>query len=594
MTRIWCILLAISVVPIAHAQRFEPAAEDLELVSPILEDRLDQTPERIVYVAPLPGVDGDGTRESPRRDLIAVVDEATAGTAIHLAPGVYDMSQIASEYRHDRSALRTQADGESGRPIVLRTNPERYDPDTGQIATLDFNYENDGPGRTAAFNVGHRYWVFEQFEMRRMDERGFWVGRRAHDNTFRELHLHHADTEGRNNQGLILMAASSGGINNVVIGCHLHDIGNIDRATDELLDRGFVNVGCFYSETRFTYDSGEPDGGHDASRAEWEELVDEPDGDVYLIGNEVHDCHYGLGLKTHSRGPYYFLSNHVYRTNSGIFSPFSHNVVRNNILRDTTLEIGRPATNTPRATFFKMTGNGSFSEISHNTVIDGRLQVRGGWSSHAHHNLIIDTDEPLRVMRNTFFWWEDAEWPGVRGEFLIGDLDSSHPFYDLVPGYMKETPGEFRRMQLTDNCYSAEPIVAAADFVQPVADITGMTFDESFTIVSDAQRAGLFVDEAADDYRRVEDDGLNCGSRIGASSIPTPDGGVDELDGGTMFDAGTYDGGTMYDAGGRNDAAMDETATGGGCGCSIAPDDVRANVLWLGLLALIPYRSRRL
>ncbi len=589
------ITLSLLMAPgLALGQRYEPAAEDLALVAPILADRVDQDPERVVYVATLPGPDGDGSAASPRRDLITVVATATAGTAIHLAPGVYDMSVIRDEFGHSDSAIFTGEDGESRRPIVLRTDPELYDPGAGAVATLDFNYENDPSWRKSAFIARNKFWVFERFEMRRVESRGFWVDVNAHDNTFRELHLHHANTDGRNNEGLILMAASRGGIDNVVIGCHLHDVGNIDTATDVLIDRGFVNGGCFYSETRFTYDSGEPAGGNDASRAEWEAVVNPPDGDVYLIGNEVHDCHYGLGLKTTSRGPYYFLSNHIYDTDVGIFSPFSGNTVRNNVLRGTVITLGRSSSDSPRATFFKMTGNGSFSEVSYNTIIDGNLSVRAGWGTTAHHNLIVDSSHPFAVSRNQFYWWDDGAWPGIRGEFLIGDLDASNPFYDLVPGYMKETPGEFVRMRLTDNCYTAEPVIAATDFVQPMADITGMTFDEDYVVLTAAERAALFVDEAGGDYRRVSDDGFICGSRIGASTpLPMPDGG--------MPDGGMPDGGGP-DASGPDGGVTPPGVDGGagappaseGCGCATGQAPLSgSNALLLMLIGAVLGRRGR-
>ncbi len=585
-----------------------PAPRDLALVEPILEGKTDVEPEQIVFVAPLPGVDGDGTATSPRRDLISVVAAATAGQAIHLAPGVYDMSEIRDAFGHVDSALWTEADGEPGRPIVLRTDPALYDPARGQVAVLDFGYENAPPGwRGAAFIVRHDFWVFERFEMRRMQDRGFWVNTDAHDDTFRELDLHHANFDGTDNEALILMAASAGPIDNVVIGCHLHDAGNIDLATDALLDHGSVNGGCLYSETRLTYDSVEPSAGHDATRAEWEAGILAPDGDVYLVGNEVHDCHYGLGLKNHSRGPYYFLSNVIHDVEFGIFSPFSLNTVRNNIIHDADvgIEIGRAATDGPMATFLKMTGNGFGSEIEHNTVVGAPMAFHGGWSSTAHHNLVVDTDEPVQVRRNQYYWWEDAQWPGVRGEFLIGDLDPAHPFYDLVPGYMKETPGEFVRMQLHDNCYTAEPQIGAVDFVQSVADITGMTFDIDYLVLDQTMREALFVDEAAGDLRRA-DDGPDCGSQIGEVEPPGDDdsggddsstsgaGSGDAGDGGT----GTADDGASGGVDGGTTGRTEDTDTAGarddgttGCGCRGGSSSDPAWLAWVALL--LGVRRRR-
>lgn len=615
------VVAVFGVVGLGHAAVVQaavpvPADEDFALVEPILANKIDVEPEQVIHVAPLPGPDGDGSEASPRRDLIAAVAEATAGQAIELAPGDYDMSAIRDEFGHVDSALWTEASGELGRPIVLRTDPARYDPERGQIAVLDFGYDNDPPGwRGSAFIVRDDFWVFERFEMRRMQDRGFWVNSGAHDNTFRELDLHHANLDGTNNEALILMAASAGPVNNVVLGCHLHHAGNIDVMTDEVVDFGSVNGGCLYSETRLTYDSVAPTAGHDATRAQWEAGIEPPDGDVYLVGNEVHDCHYGLGLKNVSRGPYYFLSNEIHDVDFGVFSPFSLNTVRNNIIHDTGtgIEIGRAQTDGPLPTFLKMTGNGFGSEVAHNTVVGASMAFRGGWSSVVHHNLVVDTDEPVQVHRNQFYWWEDGQWPGVRGEFLIGDLDPEHPFYDLVPGYLKETPDEFVRMLLTDNCYTAEPVIGSVDFVQPVADVTGLTFDQDYVVLSPAQRAELFVDEVGGDLRLAERD-PQCGSKIGVADIdPGGDddggdstgGGDDAADGASTGgadipgdddggnDTGSATEGAVTDAGDDTGSAGQSSGAGeGGCGCRSGSQPAGA-AWWLALGLCVVQRRRR-
>lgn len=523
----------------------QPAPEDLALVAAFEEGRLDVAPENVIHVAPLPGDDGDGSRESPRRDIIAVVSEAEAGTAIHLAPGVYDMTAHRDAFGHTSSRLITRNDGEMGRPIVIRTDPDAFVPGSA-IATLDFNYENTGDWSSSAFVAKNHFWVFERFEMRRMTRRGFsgW----GFNNTYRELHLHHANTDGSDNDALIVMGPSGGNANVVFMNNYLHHVGNIDTATDELLDRGGVNGGCYYSVTRLSYDSATPEAGHDATRAEWEAGLEPPDGDVYVVGNHLHDCHYGLGLKNASRGPYFFLSNYIHDVDYGVFSPFRETLVRNNVVHDAAsagIQLGRAQSNGPLTTFLKMTGNGAHSEVAHNTVLasDVGINFYAGWNTTVHHNLIIDTDEPIRITRNQFPWWEEGSWPGVRGEYLIGALDASHPLWDFVPNYAHETPEEFQAMTLTDNCYTSEPTIQAADFTQSVGDITGQTFDQDYTVVTSEQRDGLFLDETNANFERLDDE-LNCGSRMGAVDDPTSPG---------FPDAGTGD-----DSGGSPDA---------GCGC---------------------------
>lgn len=583
----------------------EPTDLDLERVQPLLEGRVDVPPERIVFVAPLPGDDGEGTVDDPRRDLKAVIEEAQAGTAIHLAPGVYDMSAIASTFGHDSSRLITRNAGESGRPIVLRTDPELYVPGS-EVAVLDFNYENTGDWSNSAFVAQHDFWVYERFEIRRVQRRAFSVNGR--ENTLRELELHHADTDGSDNDALIVMMTSGGDANNVVLQNHLHHVGVIDRETDELLEIAGVNSGCYYSVTRMTYDSGTPDAGHDATRAEWEAALEPPDGEVYVVANHSHDCHYGLGLKNHSRGPYYFLSNYVHDTNYGLMSPFRETVVENNVFHDVGVgvQLGRAATDGPLETFLKMTGNGAHSQVIGNSIVGASrgLSFSAGWGSRVQRNLVVDTGEPLAISRNQFAWWDDGAWPGIRGEFLVGDLDDAHPFFDAVPGYARETPEEFRAMELTGNCYDAEPIIAAVDFVQPQADITGMTFDLDYTVLNAEQRAGLFLDEAADDFRRTRDD-LDCGAQLAVDDedpAPDPTGGMDDTGDGESTGApmgndtdedatsGPDDPGGSTEGSSSGAANVPASGDTSGCACTSGSG---AEPWWLILLPMFWRRRRR-
>lgn len=592
---VWLALLGVSApLSIASAQaEHAPAPEDAALVSSLLEGRVDVTPERVVHVAPLPGEDGDGSEANPRRDLIRVIAEAEAGTAIHMAPGVYELTAIRDAFGHERARLVTRSAGAPGRPIVLRTEPAAYA--AGMTAVLDFDYANRGDWSSSAFVAAHSDWVFERFEMRRMYRRGFTVN--GYRVTLRELHLHHADTDGTDNDALIVMQASGGVTDNVVVGNHLHHVGNIETSSDRLIDRGSVNGGCYYSVTRLSYDSPVPPGGHDASRAEWEASLLPADGDVYVVGNHVHDCHYGLGLKNLSHGPYSFLSNVIHDVDYGVFSPFRETLVRNNIIYDVAsigIMLGRPQTDGPLMTYLKTTANGAHSEVAFNTVVGAPrgLGFRAGWNTRVHDNLVVDVEEPVSIHRNQFAWWEGASWPGIRGEFLVGDLTPDHPFWDAVPGYAREAPEEHLRMRLERNCYDTEPVIAAADFVQPVADVTGMRFDEDERMLTAAERAALFVDEAADDHR-LRDEALPCGSRIGLTAVapdvdggsPDPDGGVGPGDGG----AGRVDGGsdrprpTDAGAGRPGDASA-------GCDCAASPARGSAGLLGLCLLALLGAR----
>ncbi len=575
------------------------APEDQSLVTALSEGRVDVTPERIVYVAPMPGEDGDGTRESPRRDLIRVIREVEAGTAVHLAPGVYDMSEVRDAFGHESSRLITSNAGEPGRPIVVRTDPERLEGEG--MAILDFAYGNRGDWSEAAFVARSAYWVFERFEMRRVYRRGFaaWGGH----NTYRDLHLHHANTDGTDNDALIVMGASGGGVDNVVMNNHLHHVGNIEESTDTLLDRGSVNGGCYYSVTRLTYDSETPTAGHEATRAAWEEALLPPDGDVYVVGNHVHDCHYGLGLKNVSRGPYYFLSNRIHDVDYGVFSPFRETQVRNNTIYNAGvgIKLGRAQTNGPLMTYLKMTGNGAHSEVAYNTVIASPvgMEFQGGWGSRVHHNLVVDTDEPVAITRNQFAWWEGGSWPGIRGEFLLGDLGPEHPFWADVPAYAREVPAEYRCMALVDNCYTTEPVIHPVDFRQERSDITDMVFDEDYRVLDADQRAGLFLDETDGAYLRA-DDGLACGA-LQTPPMPAGDAGPGSdagvgMDGGPEIDAGAGDGGTIGDAAMGDATTVDAGAppSGDGGGCAVVGEaDTRFPFGLMLVLWVVVWRRRR-
>ena len=592
---------------VASASVPDPTTADLERIAPLLEGRVDVEPERIVYVAPLPGAEGDGsTAATPRRDLKTVIAEAEAGTAIHLAPGIYDMSAVAEMFGHETSRLITNNHGEMGRPIVLRTDPDLYDP-TSAVAVLDFGYANEGDWSSSAFVARNDFWVYERFEMQRMQRRAFSVNGRA--NTLRELHLHHADTDGTDNDALIVMMTSGGDADNVVLQNHLHHVGMIDRADDTLVEIAGVNSGCYYSVTRLSYDSETPAGGHDATLAEWEAALEPPDGDVYVVANHAHHCHYGLGLKNNSRGPYWFLSNLVHDADYGIMSPFRETIATGNVIHDVGIgiQLGRAATDGPLSTFLKMTGNGSRSDVAYNTIVgaDRGLSFSAGWGTTVHHNLVVDAEQPVAIGRNQFAWWEDGAWPGIRGEYLLGDLAPAHPFFDVVPGYTHEALDDYRAMALTDNCYDAEPVIAAVDFVQAVADITGMTFDVDYVVLDDAARAALFVDEADGDYQRAEDD-YDCGALLEVEDDPSmgSTGGAGETDGtGGGGESSGDDGGSTSGTSGvtsessgaaessgatTDSSAADESSDG----CACTSDGGSVPISWL-LFSLLPLARRR-
>jgi MYXO-CTERM domain-containing protein len=561
---------------------FEGAPEDQALVDQVLSGWFPTTPPtNVVYVAPPDGTSvGTGSASDPRRDLIAVVAEATAGTAIYLAPGIYPMSQIRDQFGHPSSVIRTRASGTRGNPIIVTTDPALYDPAAGQVAVLDFDYENQHPGvRTMSFDISHGFWLVEQLELRKMDGRGIWL--RGHDNVIRNNYLHHVDTTGTNNQGLILIIASGGPTNNVIAGNHFSHVGVLDRASGALQDPGGVNVGCIYTETRQTYDSVPPN-------------VLPADSHAYIYNNYAHHCAYGYATKNQGEGPYFFLSNVAHDVRTGVRNTFSKSVIRNNIVfagaGDVGLGSGISNGGAASSSFWSRFYNGHESEISHNTVVGAKRGIwyYSGWSVRSHHNLILSVDEGLHVHRNQYPWYNDGAWPGIRGEWLLGDLGPAHPYFAQMPADLQAKAGVFLKFSSVENCYDAEPVIAAADFVQPENDVTGMIADENHQIIPQAAITDLFVDTQS--YVRDFESGAyaTCGSRVSvAGNRPPP---IDPPEGGAGGAAGSG-GGSAATHGSEADPAGEEA----GCGCRTAGESapLRAGVVALAALALLWLRRRR-
>lgn len=470
---------------------------------------LESVTPRIIYVAPPMGsLAGTGTKEDPLRDLISAVRNAEAGDRIYLAPGVYLMNEVRDQWGHTSSSLETGNDGAAGNPIILSTDPEEYDPAQGQIATIDFQYGNTGPaGRTTCFSMSHDFWIVEKLEMRHIQGRGIWLS--GYDNIIRNTHLHHLNTPGNNNQALVMLIASGRETNNFLIRNHLHHVGEIDTATNELLNLGSVNGGCVYTETRQSYDSTFVSLTAATTVEELRQGVLPPDSHAYLYNNDVHHCYYGLATKNDGEGPYYFIANVIHDVNAGIKTAFSHSVIRDNIIyagpmgsSGTGIQVGQTSGGD---NYLASTQNGTGIEVAHNTIVGFNYGIwyYAGWDVRSHHNLIVEEGEGLHPHRHQYFWFQDGMYPGIRGEYLLADLDMAHPYvsthFATLPPVMYEFG--FQKLSSTHNAYSKEPVVASADAANN-AEISGQIFDTDYVVIPAAEVNSLFRDRAAGDYRR--------------------------------------------------------------------------------------------
>jgi len=512
--------------PITNRQhKYVGAAEDRAVIDALLGGWFSSDEAgKIIYVAPAigNGATGDGSsRENPNRDLISVIENATAGTHIYLAPGNYDMNAIRDEFGHDSSHLHTRNDGARGNPIVFATDPELFDLNSGSQAVLDFKFENDPvTSRSTCFYMSRDFWLVENMEMKNILTRGIWLS--GFDNVIRNIHFHHLDTSGTNNEAFVMLIASGRETNNVIMDNLMHHVGIIDHVTGEITEKAGSNSGCVYSEQRQNYDS--PIYETITEETTYEEVqagLLPADSHVYIYNNVCHHSTVGYAKKTHGEGPWFFLSNVAYDVETGIRTAGRHTVIRNNIFFPGSgdfelsrgISIARPASNLYRGDVIK----GSNMIVRNNTIYGALsgLHLYGGWSSVFSHNLVVGTPEPVHIHRNQYQWYEEEAWPGIRGEWLIADLTEQHPYYEIMPRYLQDLSGVFKKGELVNNCYSVEPIIQTADFTQPENEIAGMTFDTNYSIINETDQNNLFNLSDEIDYTHASDSvHQECGSKM--------------------------------------------------------------------------------
>lgn len=482
------------------------AVEDCELVAELYEDHFSTAePRRIIHVAPPSGsADGVGSKDDPRRDLKSALEAAEPGDHFHLAPGVYPMNEVRDAFGHAGSLVFLSADGTREDKIVVRTDPDLYDPAAGQVATIDFEFGNAWPNhRRFSFSLSGSHWILQGLELRNFEANGIWVS--GTHNLIRDNEIHHANHDGTNNFGLVV-AATSGPSYNLVMGNHLHHSGGLDGAGN-LVDLGGSNGGCTYSETRQGYDSDLE--GIDASST-WDEFADAkdaPDSEFYFYNNVVHHCHNGIATKNNSEGPFYILSNVISDAENGIKITLSHSVVRNNIVfRDEFLGVGILVGWSAGSGWFSQLVHGVNITVSNNTIVgagEGTSHYTG-WNLVLQDNAFLDVGTAHHLRRNTYDWY-GSSWPGVVGEWVYGDLSPEHPYYEWMPQALQDRAGHYHRVDATGNVYPSEPALTVG-VEGDLYDLAGTTFSDDHVIVDSATLEEHMRDPAAGDYRRNDGD----------------------------------------------------------------------------------------
>lgn len=492
---------------------FVGAPDDEALVAKVLADWLpakDLTP-RIIYVAPPEGNKaGTGTKGDPYRDLLSVVRNAKKGDWIYLAPGLYDMEEIKKKWGHPHSVLQARFSGAWGNPIILSTDPERFDPSAGRIAIIDFKYGNKRKNvRASCFGLSRDSWLIENLEIRNISGRGIWVD--GVNNVIRNCNIHHMNSNGSNNHGLIFFRAGHKKGErppqwNMVIGNHLHHVGNINQKTGEIVDLGGGHNCGVYSESPQYYRSpkiiqrpGLRQAGDEVTVEAYKKAMLPADPSVYLYNNYVHHAKIGLATKNAVEGPWYFLSNVIHDVESGIRTAVSHSTVRNNVIYagkgklSTGIILGGMGSS--RGSYLYDMNYGVGCDVSFNTIVGSRraISLSGGWNSSSHSNLVVNETEGLGIRRNSYAWYKGGKWPGLRGEYLWEDLTPRHPFYKAMPNYLQAKSGVFKKFRSYHNVYTKVPKIAGAAR-QSEHEIAGKIFDEDYTVIKLEQVPSLFVD----------------------------------------------------------------------------------------------------
>ena len=497
---------------------FQGAKADQALIDDLMNQHFSIHPaQRVIYVAPfIPGSTAEGsgdTEDDPRRNLKAVLENAQPGDHIYLAPGIYRIDQERDNFSRKSSLFILDNSGTADNKIVLKTDPNRFDPKNGVIAQIDFGFDNSHPNHdNHAFGLYGSHWVFEDLEIRNFNDWGFYISGKY--NLIRNNNIHHVHHIASNNTGLIVIAGS-GQLNNLVMNNHLHHSGRMDQ-TGNLLpasEQTGSNGGCTYSVTRqhyATYENLNAAGINLAKNKNypwqdmsWEDIsqyIAPSDDHVYFYRNLVDHCFpYGLATKNEAEGKFYFLSNVIHSAKHGIKITLSHSQVRNNIIyKDTMMEDVIHFGSTPNGIkIVPQIMNAVDIHITNNTFVGTDIGIihRAGWNSEVSNNLFLDIPEPHYIQYNYY------AWALVTGEYLFGDLDSSHPYFDEMPQGLRDQIGHYQKLRSENNVYTTDPSFKTHVSEEHIDYLPTNRLSDNYSVLSSETIRAYLVDPEHQDYR---------------------------------------------------------------------------------------------
>ncbi|MHB8347593.1 MAG: hypothetical protein ACYDHM_10500 [Acidiferrobacterales bacterium] len=532
---------------------FSGAPEDQNLINTALAAaNVDLTPPACAttaYVAPPAsyspaGVSqlGTGTQADPFRNLITVVNTATAGECIYLEPGTYEMSSMAQAFGLSQDALQPVNSGTQSDPIVLSTDPTKVDWSTGQVAVLDFQLQTSvTAGRYAAI-WPLDYWTIENLGVKNALDRVLWMAG-GHDVVFHNDFYHTELSGTQDNVGIIgVMRRTGGDYNDFVIGNNLHQLAEYDSSGNPIQWGGqdSVNVGCTYSENNqyyasATYASGFPANGDSLTVAQLATYTAPPDDNVYFYANVLHGCMRGIANKEPAVGPWYLLSNVIYDVQTGIKMPVSgtlssHTLIRNNIIYNAGVQQLQAGIQFGVANTDRFLGNADNMTVSNNTVIDASVaatSLYGGFNDVVDSNVFVTTGSGVAHEvypggysdggTNTagVTWYNSGTWPNAVGEYLF-PVNASNPYYSAMPNFLQEEAGSYNAISFGNNLYTSTPTVVLAASPLAGPNLSGTNIDSNPTVMSWSSLAPLFRNAASDDFRAGTSPGVlaTIGSQI--------------------------------------------------------------------------------
>ncbi len=508
---------------------------------------------KTVYVAPPTSYTstgasqiGSGTQADPYRNLIAAVNNATAGEHIYLEPGTYEMYSMAQAFGESADELNPTNSGTQSDPIVVTTDPATLNWATGTVAILDFQNEISIPssGRYGAI-FPKSWWTFENLDVEHALDRIFWLGNGQYDLIYHN-DLHNVTISGtQDNIGIVsVMRLSGGDYNDFIIGNNIHGLaqydanGNVTSYSMPAPVSDDVNIGCTYSEddqyyNSNTYLSSFPTNGNSLTIAQLATYTAPPDNNVYFYENAVHGCMRGIANKEPAIGPWYVLSNIIYNVQEGIKMPLSGTpanplLIRNNIIYNsgaqqlqTGIKLGGAMTN-------RFLGDADNVTVANNTVIDASSAAtlhNGGFNDVVDNNLFVTTGSGVahRILPGGYVdggvntagqnWFNNGTWPNAIGEYLF-PVNASNPYFSAMPDFLQETG--WSAMSFSGNLYTSAPTVVlnATPLVGP--NLSGTDIDQNATVLSWTKLSLLFRNAATDDFRAGSSPGIlaTVGSQI--------------------------------------------------------------------------------